>query len=319
MGVYSASPKRTGVKVPSGALRLQARVTFCSQHLATLQAWRVPGATPFVERDFDLLRTVGSQAALALALARASAELSEGRRMRIGAWHGEREALLMTIAAEIADEVRCPVNFFRSVFHDASAGQVLDAEEIEIGAEEVDRLDRLAGELRRLANRKLERSVVPMREIVQRALTTLTDELSGTRVIVSVGQDRVKCNAALLSLVLVHIILNASDAVAGSGTIGVSWTIAQDGARLVIWDTGPGLKGDPAMMFRPWFTTKPSGGGMGLTIAHRILRSHGWSIDVTRRDDKTLFTVTVPLSDIVRADVAWEPLPSHKPSVPEIP
>ena len=74
------------------------------------------GGALFTSDDVDLLSTIGNQAGLALAHAHSYAELERRRQQQAAAWQIERLALVETVAAEIAHEVRYPINFFRSVF-----------------------------------------------------------------------------------------------------------------------------------------------------------------------------------------------------------
>ena len=118
-------------------------VRFEGARLGTLRVGKKRGGALFTSEDLDLLKTIANQGALALAHASAYAELENRRRQQAAAWRDEREALVETLSAEIAHEVRYPINFFRSIFERARSSRALDEEDIEIGREEVDRLERL--------------------------------------------------------------------------------------------------------------------------------------------------------------------------------
>lgn len=87
--------------------------------------------------------------------------------------------------------------------------------------------------------------------------------------------------AGKLQQVLVNLLLNAADAMAGRGTVHVSARGADGGVLLVVRDTGPGLC-DEALehLFEPFFTTKPPGAGVGLGLAtsQSIIERVGGSI-----------------------------------------
>jgi signal transduction histidine kinase len=102
-----------------------------------------------------------------------------------------------------------------------------------------------------------------------------------------------------LNQVWTHLIRNALDALAGTGTLRVS-TRADDGAVVVeIGDTGQGMPpAVAARAFEPFFTTKPvgSGTGLGLDIARRIVEErHGGSIAVDSRPGDTVLRVRLPV------------------------
>ena len=286
---------------------IQLAVAFGGRSLARLDVGPKRGGALFTSEDIDLLRTIANQGALAIAHAKAYQELEERRRQQAQAWRGEREALVETVAAEIAHEIRYPINYFRSVFERGAKGDVLDAEDIDVGREEVDRLERLVSGLRRMAAHRLDRAAIPLLELCARAETLLRDALSSRSLEFEVNPSVVvRCDLDKVIQVLVNLISNALEAAGAQGRVGVTWHETDAGGELVVWDDGPGFLGDPARLFAPWFTTKQRGTGLGLAIAHRLVRAHGWNITAQRRDDRTAFVITVRREDIVHVVGASE-------------
>jgi signal transduction histidine kinase len=290
------------------ATELRVDVLFRGSPLAVIEVGRKRGGALFTSEDMDLLRTIANQAALALAHAYSYAELELRRRQQAAAWRGEREALVETVAAEIAHEVRYPINYFRSLFRRGQGSLRLDAEDVDIGCDEVERLERLVSGLRRVVTRRLERRRVTVDDLVVKSERLLRDHL-GTRTLevdVRAGEERaaLRCDYDQVTQVLVNLISNALDAAGDTGRVGVSWASSpQGGGVLTVWDTGDGFEGDPSRVFAPWYTTKPRGTGLGLAITHRIVRAHGWTIEPERRGDRTLFVIEIPASDIARSSV----------------
>jgi signal transduction histidine kinase len=281
---------------------IQLAVAFGGRSLARLDVGPKRGGALFTSEDLDLLRTIANQGALAIAHARAYQELEERRRQQAQAWRGEREALVETVAAEIAHEIRYPINYFRSVFERGAKGDVLDAEDIDVGREEVDRLERLVSGLRRMAAHRLERSAIPIVELYGRAEALLRDALVGRELEFDVDVSVVvRCDLDKVIQVLVNLVSNALEAAGEEGRVGVSWRMTEGGGELVVWDNGPGFVGDPSRLFAPWFTTKQRGTGLGLAIAHRLVRAHGWNITAQRREDRTAFVISVRREDVVLA------------------
>jgi signal transduction histidine kinase len=276
---------------------------FGSRNLGWLVVGQKRGGALFTTDDVDLLRTIANQAALALAHAHSYAELERRRKQQATAWQTERIALIETVAAEIAHEVRYSINFFRSVFRRDPKNTTLDGEEIDIGCEEVDRLERLVSGLRRMVGHRIERRVVSVADLVARTEMLLRDTLRGRSLETVVPDDAaLRCDADQVTQVLVNLVSNAIDANGLQGRIGVAWTANGQQAELVVWDDGPGFEGDASRLFAPWFTMKPRGTGLGLAITQRIVRAHGWSIDALRVEGRTRFVVTVPPSDVVETD-----------------
>lgn len=291
---------------------LSLAVRFRGAPLAELRVGKKRGGALFTSEDVDLLQTIANQAALALAHAYSYAELELRRRQQAAAWRGEREALVETVAAEIAHEVRYPINYFRSIFRRGQGDLRLDAEDVDIGCDEVERLERLVSGLRRVSTRRLERRRVTVADLVTKAERLLRDQLGDRALEVDLGgSTAVRCDSDQVTQVLVNLISNALDAAGAEGRVGVSWTTRSSarssappgsgGGVLTVWDTGPGFDGDPSRAFAPWYTTKPRGTGLGLAITHRIIRAHGWTIEPERRDGRTRVVIEIPASDVAAA------------------
>lgn len=265
-----------------------------------------PGGALFTSEDVDLLRTIANLAALAMAHAQSYAELEQRRREQAAAWHNERVALVETVAAEIAHEVRYPINFFRSIF--SRKKDRLDEEEIDIGCEEVERLERLVSGLRKVVNTRIERRHASVEDLASKVEMLLRDQLGSSRLVIETsGPLTLRCDPDQVTQILVNLVSNAIDAAGEDGEVGICWSSNAARSTLTVWDTGPGFSCEPGQLFAPWFTTKPRGTGLGLAIAHRSVRAHGWTIDPERRDGVTRFVITIPKSDVSDAPPSYPP------------
>jgi signal transduction histidine kinase len=280
---------------------LSIPASFGGRTLGWLSVGRKRGGALFTTDDVDLLGTITNQAGLALAHAQSYAELERRRQQQAAAWQTERLALVETVAAEIAHEVRYPINFFRSVFQRDAKNSTLDAEEIDIGCEEVNRLERLVSGLRRMVGHRIERRSTSVADLAARAELLLRDALGDRTLDIDVPADAaLRCDTDQVTQVLVNLVANAIDASGPLGRIGVVWRLdCKVGAELVVWDDGPGFSNEPSDLFSAWFTTKPRGTGLGLAITQRIVRAHGWGIDAVRVEGRTRFVLTIPVSDVM--------------------
>jgi CheY-like chemotaxis protein len=114
----------------------------------------------------------------------------------------------------------------------------------------------------------------------------------------------VLANGSQLEQVMMNLVLNARDAIAGAGRITLDVdVVVRDGRRwvaLTVEDTGAGMNAEVARhVFEPFFTTKGAGKGtgLGLAVVAGVVQSHGGSVDVTSRPGEgSRFTVYLPES-----------------------
>ncbi len=89
------------------------------------------------------------------------------------------------------------------------------------------------------------------------------------------GDIVIKINASLFEWVIENLCKNAVDAMEGSGTITLHLDETADKAIIEVSDTGKGIrKKDMRNVFRPGFTTKKRGWGLGLSLAKRIVEEY---------------------------------------------
>jgi signal transduction histidine kinase len=107
--------------------------------------------------------------------------------------------------------------------------------------------------------------------------------------------------AAELNQVWTNLIVNALDAMAGSGTLTLRTARDGDCAFVEVCDTGPGIPEElRRRVFEPFFTTKPvgQGTGLGLDVSWRIVvNRHGGDLRVSSRPGDTRFRVLLPLTE----------------------
>jgi PAS domain S-box-containing protein len=108
----------------------------------------------------------------------------------------------------------------------------------------------------------------------------------------------VSCNDIQIEQVLLNLLLNGVDAVEagdnGHRTLAVHTALAGDTVQVAVSDSGVGLPEPPADVFAPFYSTKASGLGMGLSISRSIIEAHGgrlWGVRNPERGSTFRFTL----------------------------
>jgi len=114
---------------------------------------------------------------------------------------------------------------------------------------------------------------------------------------------------------LFNLLKNAFESIPEAGTIGVRQWIEGEHAVIAIADSGVGIpKEKLPMLGTPFFTSKGSGTGLGLTQAYAAIYEHGGSIQVHSEVDRgTTFTVRLPLQ--LGSEAAADAPPQEQPAV----
>ncbi|CAN5750984.1 sensor histidine kinase [soil metagenome] len=105
-------------------------------------------------------------------------------------------------------------------------------------------------------------------------------------VTIDAGSDvAITADGDQLDQLLINLVRNAVDAALETdGGVCVGWTTDQDTVTVRVRDDGPGLA-DTLNLFVPFFTTKPTGSGIGLTLSRQIADAHRGTLSVENRRD----------------------------------
>lgn len=97
----------------------------------------------------------------------------------------------------------------------------------------------------------------------------------------------ISADAAQIEQLLINILHNAVDAaLETNGGVTAGWHLLADCAEVFVRDEGPGIL-NPGNLFVPFFTTKPGGSGIGLTLSRQIAEAHGGSLNLANRKDRS--------------------------------
>jgi two-component system sensor histidine kinase HydH len=216
----------------------------------------------------------------------------------------EHFATVGELAAGLAHEVRTPAGVIKGAAQFLSReASDRDREFLDIIVEEADRLNGVVTEFLEYArpeNRAPKK--INLQDPVERAVARLARErangMSGIRSHVHVGRPAptVIADPSEIERVVFNLLTNAAEAMPGGGDLTVRISSYGGESRIVVEDTGTGIgEAERKHLFRPFFTTRERGVGMGLAICRRIVEENGGSISVESVPEKgSRFTVKLP-------------------------
>ena len=217
----------------------------------------------------------------------------------------EQLAAVGQLAAGVAHEVRNPLTGVKLLLQAAARPQAptpLTPDRLDVLLKEVARIERTVQGLMDFARTPPpDRRLYDLGQLAAEAVevargraeakpVTLRADTPAGPVPASVDRDQ------MLSL-LTNLLSNAIDATPPGGEVVVRVGAGPDGTLVVeVTDTGPGI--DPALagrLFTPFATTRPTGTGLGLTVARRVAKDHGGTLTAaTRPEGGAVFTLTLP-------------------------
>jgi signal transduction histidine kinase len=233
----------------------------------------------------------------------------------------ERLTSLGLLAAGVAHEINNPMSFVTSNVNSMLRDLRDEPQLSETMKEYVDdvlpatldgikRVNSIVSDLRRFARGDPEAHVgFDFDAEVETALRIAHGQLGHVRVEkVLGGAGTVVGRPRQIVQVLVNLLVNAGQATAAGGVVRVTTSRDESRVRVDVRDTGTGMSEETKRhLFEPFFTTKPpgEGTGLGLSVVHGIVKSHGGHIEVESEPGKgTCFSVRLPLVPLL---LAYEP------------
>ncbi len=165
-----------------------------------------------------------------------------------------------------------------------------------------DRLIAVVGSLKNFARMdESDLKIADIHEGIEGTLTILQHQLKNRIEVEKHYGDvpRIECYPNRLNQVFMNLLVNASQAIAGRGTITIKTSRSGDFVKIAISDTGVGIPAENlSRVFDPGFTTKGVGvgTGLGLSICYKIIQEHQGTIHVESSERVTTFMITLPVS-----------------------
>ena len=237
-------------------------------------------------------------------------DVTSARRDQARLRRSESLAAMTTMAAGVAHEIKNPlaamqihIQLLRKAFQRKSSLTLEDAERyLGVLEEEIGHLNGIAVDFL-FAVRPMNLS--PSKQRIDGVISSLEDfvrpelEEHGIRFVVNVQPflPQLMIDSNYLRQALLNIVKNAMNAMENGGRLDIDVWCEGDYVKIAVKDTGCGIDAEHlGKIFEPYFTTKASGTGLGLTVVYKIVKEHDGDISVESTVGKgTTFTISLPV------------------------
>ena len=239
-------------------------------------------------------------------------DITESRRTAQQTIESERLNALTLLAAGVAHEIGNPLNSLhihlqlmeRSVQNLDNGAKAELQQSIDVARSEVNRLDSIVTQfLRAIRPSRPQLRPENINTIVEEAVRFFRPEIQDRDIVV---EQELRSDLPLLQLdrdqmkqAFYNVIKNSLDAIQRYGTLRIRTDLDDTHVLIKFIDSGGGMSaGNMGRVFEPYFTTKPSGTGLGLLIVRRIVREHGGELSIESSQGKGLtLTIRLPYID----------------------
>jgi len=234
-------------------------------------------------------------------------DITERERLYARLTEAERLAATGELAAGVAHEIRNPlaaiVNATTLLGDEGGLSQEERTSTLGAVRKEARRLNRILSDFLVFARpREPKRLPGDIREVVDHVVALIReDPARAQRVELDVRVDppvpSFVFDADQMTQVLWNIALNGVEALDGRGRVGIDVRLRGSSVAIAVSDTGRGIPPEERRrIFDPFYSRKPAGTGLGLTLARRMVTAHGGRIEVESIPGRgTCFTILLPL------------------------
>ncbi|MDR1353703.1 MAG: ATP-binding protein [Treponema sp.] len=234
-------------------------------------------------------------------------DITEKRGKEARLRRAENLASLTTLAAGVAHEIKNPLGSLSihiQLIQKAVAGNQLSVLDkyIAVVNEEIDRLNRIVVDfLFAVRPMDLEPREGDINALIAELVEFVRYELDEARINcvmeLSENMPPIDFDERFMKQALLNLIKNAIAAMSGGGTLTITTGFNDTEIQISVKDTGIGISEENLpKIFEPYFTTKPTGTGLGLTLVFKIIREHRGDLNVKSREGEgTDFVITLPI------------------------
>lgn len=290
-----------------GGIECRSGIALPFQHMGMLLgvlALGDPEPGRFAEGQVRVLHSIAEHASLAIRNAQLYTRLQEYAQnleamveartqalqaAQVQLQRADKLAALGTLAAGIAHEINNPLQpvltNLELALEDIDAGQEVDREMLDFARQDVQRIKRIVAGLLDFARpAKMELGPVDVNRVMEEVIGLARRQLEHARVQIQMllqARNQILGSVDQLKQVFLNLVVNAMDAMPNGGTLRIDTRDESDFVVLQVQDSGNGIATELLPhIFDPFYTTKNHGTGLGLSVSHSIIQSHGGRFEV---------------------------------------
>ncbi|MEE2959141.1 MAG: ATP-binding protein [Myxococcota bacterium] len=222
-------------------------------------------------------------------------DISEATEMKNQLYLAEHMAAVGRVSAQVAHEIRNPLSAiglnaemleeeFATALPETQQSEALAL--LRAIAREIERLNEITEDylqLARLPSPNLQ--PIALNPLISDLLTLLRPEFDNRGISLQLNMQVpnpvVLADSGQMRQALLNIIRNAQEAMADGGLLRLETSLSAEHLIITIEDNGPGVPTDVShRIYEPFFTTKATGTGLGLSLTQQIIRDHHGSLEL---------------------------------------
>jgi len=233
-------------------------------------------------------------------------DITEIEKLRNELHRIDRLQIIGQMAASFAHEVRNPLTVIRGFMQ--LMQRQMDPTKIQdylkMVISELDRSNEIIGNFLSLSqNRFLQKDMINLNRIIEEIETLLIAEANHSNIELIIVKDPklqdLLLNDKEIKQLILNLTRNGMESMSAGGKLYIRTIQLADEALLEVQDTGHGIPQDKLdQLFEPFYTTKPSGTGLGLAVCLSIVERHQAKIEVKSQESiGTTFTIRFNVQD----------------------
>lgn len=247
-------------------------------------------------------------------------DITDRRNKEARLRRAENLASLTTLAAGVAHEIKNPLGSIsihiqliqRSLVASCTGSEKID-KYLSVVHEEIDRLNHIVLDFL-FAVRPMD---IQIREadinlLISELISFMKPEMEQAGIGINLNYETesffLPFDERYMKQALLNLIKNAQAAILGPGTITIKTSALPSEFLIEVCDSGTGIgEDDLPKIFEPYFTTRDSGSGLGLTMVYKIVKEHNGEISVRSTvGEGSCFTISLPLPQKETKLISWK-------------